>query len=168
MANETKTLERSEAVAQAIAILAAVKGIPGTHWALGDDACDCTFQQVSEWSNPYIAQTLRVRWCCILEELFKMFPQHVTRIDAYYDHNRDKYVAEPREWDSCEMDMPVYLWFRQLAKKQGRTLEQIRQEYGDRKAERPKKVAARKKDTPTREEMQRARQSHLKRAGWIL
>ncbi len=164
----TAAAEREAAVMQALTILAATSAQPGIDWTLGDDKCDCTFQRIGEWTNPYIGQTLRIRVCCIWEELCNMFPQHVERIDAFYDYNRDRYVKEPRDWDSDEMDMPVYLWFRQLAKKQGKSLSQIRQEYRGRLHDRPKKVKQRVQDEPTPEERAEARTKQLKRAGWLL
>ena len=168
VATESITEAQKDAVAQALAILAGAMAQPGVHWTLGDDKCDCTFQQIGEWTNPYIGQTLRVRLCCIWEELYKMFPQHVERINAFYDYNRDRYVKEPREWDNTKADMPVYLWLRQLAKKTGKSLSEIRQEYKDRLHERPKRVKKPVQDVPTVAERKAARRAQLKRAGWLL
>lgn len=117
------------------ALLAA--SIPGIEWVHGDDLCDCTFQRIGEWSNPYIAQTLRVRFCCIWEELFKQYPQFVQRIPAYFDGNTERFVSEPWEWNG-NYDMPRALWHRHLASKTGKALAEIREEYRDQ--EPPKAV----------------------------
>ena len=154
------------ALAQAIGVL--ISTSPDSEWITGDDLCDCTFQQVREWTNPYLGQTLRIRWCCILAELEKQYPQYFSRVDAFYDHNRDEYIGEPQPWDSTEMDMPVPLWYRQLARQQGRPLAEVRAEYSDRKTERPKKVKHSQRKAPTVAEVKRARHNELKRTGWIL
>jgi len=104
--------------------------IPGIEWVHGDDLCDCTFQRIGEWSNPYIAQTLRVRFCCIWEELFKQYPQFVQRIPAYFDGNAERFVSEPWDWNG-DYDMPRALWHRHLAAKTGKVLPEIREEYRD-------------------------------------
>jgi len=117
--------------------------IPGIEWVHGDDLCDCTFQRIGEWTNPYIASTLRVRFCCIWEELFKQFPEFVQRIPAYYDGNSKRFVAEPWDWDA-EYDMPRALWHRHVAAKEGwvRPLAEIRAEKAD---EEPPKAVRRQR-----------------------
>lgn len=116
---------------KAIALAALLtENIPGIEWVHGDDLCDCTFQRIGEWTNPYIAKTLRVRFCCIWEELFKQYPEYVQRIDAYYDENAKRFVTEPWEWNGDD-DMPRALWHRHLASKTGRSLSEVRQEYAD-------------------------------------
>lgn len=87
-------------------------------WEHGDDCCDCTFQRIGEWSNPYLARTLRVRLCCIWEELYKMFPQHVQVIEGccHVDENgMEVWDTVPHEWDSEDGEMPKHLWHRHTA-----------------------------------------------------
>lgn len=161
----------SPALEQALAAALAVERQPGVRWLLGDDLCDCIFQRIGEWTNPYLAQTLRVRLCCLWEELYRAYPQHVQRLDAYYDHNRDAYVAEPREWDSEDAAMPRYLWYRQLARRTGKGLADIRREYAGREAERPRPVpagASRRAVQPSPEERQEALRRRQVASGWLL
>ena len=46
---------------QAIAEALAIASIPEIQWKHGDDLCDCTFQRIGFWTNPYLAKTLQVR-----------------------------------------------------------------------------------------------------------
>lgn len=110
-------------------ILAALQMLPETFFEQGDDACDCSFQRVGMWTNPYIAETLEVRMCCIWAELYKLFPQHVRATPAYLDANADAWNPEPRAWDG-EDDMPRGLWYRQLSRQTGIPLQDVRQLFG--------------------------------------
>ena len=164
--------DRGAAVEAALAILAGTSILPEVHWLHGDDLCDCWFQRIGEWTNPYIGRTLRVRLCCLWGELYKQYPQFVQEIPASYDSNRHQWAAEPRAWDSAEASMPLPLWYRQLAVKEGKTVGEIRHEYQDRKRERPKRLsaveAARRKDEPTKAEVRAAHLARLKATGWII
>lgn len=140
---------------------------PDTLWCIGDDLCDCIFQRIGEWKNPYLGRTLRVRMCCIWADLYKMYPQFVQEL-PYYDSNRHTYSAIPATWDSDEEDMPVSLWHRQLAIKEGKSVAEIRAEYAGRENERPKKVATRLDDTPTEYEIAYARRQQRIAAAWEL
>lgn len=164
-----KTTARTDspAVLQALAILAQPQALPDVHWLQGDDACECTFQRIGSWTNPYLGKTLRVRLCCIWAELYKQYPQFVQHIDAYYDENRHAWVPEPREWDSAEMDMPLPLWYRHLAAKTGKPLADVRAEYRDRQAERPRRVAVQGDDQPTELEVEAAKLARLRLTGWL-
>lgn len=163
----TKTLD-SPAVLEALSILAGTKHLPDVHWLQGDDLCDCTFQRIGEWTNPYLAKTLRVRLCCLWGALYKQYPQFVQNVDAFYDENRHDWVTEPREWDSIDCDMPLYLWHRQIAARTGRSLAAVRAEYRDRKHERPRKVAEQRTDQqPTEVEIQAAKLARLRLTGWL-
>ena len=102
--------------------------MPEIRWVHGDDLCECTFQRIGDWTNPYIARTLRVRMCCIWAELYKDFPQFVQEIPAYYDQNADRYETEPMEWNG-EDDMPEALWHRQLAVMRRQPIEDIRRTF---------------------------------------
>ena len=110
-------------------------------WLQGDDKCDCTFQRIGEWGNPYIGKSLQVRLCCIWAELARAYPQFVQEVDCYWDRNRVAPVVGPQPWDSEEMDMPLDIWYRQLATQQGRPLDEIRAEYAHKQHLRPRKVA---------------------------
>ena len=101
--------------------------IPEMRWVHGDDLCNCTFQRIGEWTNPYMARTLRVRFCCIWAELYRQFPQFVQEIPAYWDENTEEYVAKPAPWNLEDADMPQHLWHRQAAVESGRPLAQVRQ-----------------------------------------
>ena len=101
--------------------------LPENVWQHGDDACDCTFQRIGMWTNPYLAETLEVRMCCIWEELYKLFPQHVRRVPAYLTNN-DDWETEPREWDG-ETEMPRALWYRQQARRDGTAVADARSRY---------------------------------------
>lgn len=148
----------------------AVSNLPDVYWIAGDDFCDCTFQRIGDWTNPYLGRTLRVRLCCIWAELYKMFPQFVQEIPAYYDQNRHQWWTEPIPWDSEEMDMPVSLWHRQLAQQTGRPLDEIKRTYDAK--ERPKRVnkgqGRESMPAPTEQEVRRARTEQLRAAGWLL
>lgn len=150
--------------------LALAAPIPEMHWLSGDDLCDCTFQRIGEWTNPYIAQTLRVRMCCIWKELYKLFPQFVQEIPAYYDENRHTWVTEPRAWDSSEANMPLSIWYRQIAAQTGRPLAEVREEYSKRKNERPRAVPRRERrvEVVPLEELRAAREEKLRLTGWLM
>jgi hypothetical protein len=105
--------------------------IPGVEWAMHDDLCDCTFQRIGEWTNPYIGKTLRVRFCCIWAELHKQYPNFVQELDGFFDHNTHRFVHEVRDWDG-DFDMPRAIWYRHLASKTGKSLSEVRQEYADK------------------------------------
>jgi len=100
--------------------------VPEVRWTHGDDLCDCTFQRIGEWTNPYLARTLRVRFCCIWAELYKDHPAFVQEIPAYYSENTDRFETEPIEWNAEDAEMPRHLWYRQLAILHGRPLGEIR------------------------------------------
>lgn len=164
------TTALSETAARDVLAALSAATIPDTLWIVGDDLCDCTFQRIAEWTNPYIGATKRVRLCCIWAELERAYPQHVQEIPAYYDENRHRYVTEPRAWDSEEMPMPVSFWHRQLARQTGKTLAQIREEYAGREHERPQPVPPGTvvKDVPTEQELHDALEARLRAATWIL
>jgi hypothetical protein len=162
----TQTGLSATAVRDVLAALA-TGNLPDVHWLVGDDLCDCTFQRIGEWTNPYLARTLRVRMCCIWERLYEQFPEYVQRLDASYDENRHRYVTEPAAWDSPDMAMPVAIWHRQLAKEQGKSLAEIRQEYAGRERERPGPNPNAVRDVPTEDEMRFALEARLRAAGWV-
>lgn len=165
MTTEQKEVSRlSLAVLEALAIA----GLPEAHWIYGDDLCDCEFPRIGHWSNPYTARTLRVRLCCIWAEVYKQYPQFVQEIPASYDSNRHQWQPTPEPWDSEDMKMPVFLWFRQLAAKTGLPLSEIRKRYADRLDERPKKVKrGMGRPQPTEEEVKVAHMERLRLGGWL-
>ena len=111
---------------QDILCLLATAGIPEEVWEWGDDLCDCTFQRIGDWTNPYIGRTMRVRLCCIWAAIYKQYPQFVQEIPAYYDRNKDAFQPKPMAWNSEDEDMPVALWHRQVAVELGVPLEKVR------------------------------------------
>ncbi len=151
-----------------LAALAAAEAIPNVHWLAGDDKCDCMVQRIGEWSNPYTAYTKQIRLCCIWEELERMFPKHVQNVPAYYDENRDEWTTEVAEWDSEEADMPLYLWYRQYARKHGLTVGEARNRLKDRQDERPRKVPAGtgRKAEPSRVDVAVGHLKRLHQTGW--
>jgi len=102
--------------------------VPEIRWQHGDDLCDCVFQRIGDWANPYIGRTLRVRMCCIWKELYKEFPQYVQEIPAYYNENTELYEEEPWEWNG-DFDMPRALWHRQLAYMTGLDIPEVREKF---------------------------------------
>ena len=119
-------------------------GIPEENWAHGDDLCDCTFQRIGLWTNPYIGRTLKVRLCCIWAKIYAMFPECVQEIPAFMDYNNgDRYVPAPAPWDSEDEDMPVALWHRQEAVRLRLPLPQVRKLLQGQAS--PRKVVAAQK-----------------------
>ncbi len=113
---------------QASEIVAALGMFPETAWDVNDDACDCVFQRIGFWTNPYIGETQEVRLCCIWEELYKLFPQHVRRTKAFYDYNANEWSPGPRQWNG-EADMPPSIWYRHVANRDNITVAEARERY---------------------------------------
>lgn len=115
------TEQLSPAIVQALAI----GMLPDVQWRMHDDLCDCVYQRIGLWTNPYLAETLEVRMCCIWAELYKQYPEYVRTIPAFWDYNTEEWVTEPAEWNG-EEDMPASIWHRQLARKQGISVAEAR------------------------------------------
>ena len=111
-----------------VAAVEAFGVMPEAFWNHEDDACDCTFQRIGLWKNPYIGETLEVRMCCIWAELYKLFPQHV-RVTPAYLVDDEAWAQSVMEWNG-ESAMPRSIWYRQLARQTGRSLPEIRAAYG--------------------------------------
>lgn len=113
-------------------VVAALLGgqLEGIEWEHDDDLCDCTYQRIGFWTNPYLGETLKYRFCCIWAKFAEMFPDFVQVIPAYFDGNSRRYIEGCAPWDG-ESDMPRAIWYRQLAHQQGRSLTEIRAEYAD-------------------------------------
>jgi hypothetical protein len=116
------TTELSPAVIEALS----VGMLPDVQWKMHDDLCDCTYQRIGMWTNPYLADTLEVRMCCIWAEIYKAFPQFVRQVPAFWDYNTEEWVTEPAEWNG-EDDMEVSMWHRQLARQTGKSLAEVRE-----------------------------------------
>lgn len=100
--------------------------IPEVNWQYGDDLCECTFQRIGMWTNPYIARTLKVRLCCLWAKLYAMFPECVQEIPAFMDYtDGDRYEPKPQKWNG-DTDMPRHLWHRQMAVELGIPLPNVR------------------------------------------
>ena len=112
--------------------------LPEIKWQHNDDLCDCTFQRIGEWTNPYIARTMRVRFCCVWAEILKDYPQFVEEIPAFYNYNTEEFQDEPFEWDSEDADMPRALWYRQIQTITGKPLEEVRERFHDKEPPRRK------------------------------
>ena len=103
----------------------AIAALPEIEWKQDDDLCDCTYQRIGSWTNPYLAETLEVRMCCIWKELYRQFPQFVREVPAFWDYNKNEWVTEPIEWNG-EQDMPRAMWHRQLSRMTGLDLNTVR------------------------------------------
>lgn len=88
-------------------------------WDVNDDLCDCTYQRVGYWNNPYIGETYEIRLCCVWAEFEKQWPQFFKRTQI-----------EPAAWNG-ETDMPRSLYHRQLAKVNGISVSEARLIAGD-------------------------------------
>lgn len=84
-------------------------------WKHGDDRCDCTFQRIGYWQNPYLGVAHEIRLCCAWARLRELWP----------DLFRDYVTNEPRDWDGAA-DMPRALWHRQVAIREGVPLADVR------------------------------------------
>lgn len=115
------TTDLSPAVVEALAI----GSLPDVQWSNGDDLCDCTYQRIGMWTNPYLAITHELRFCCAWAKLYEMFPETARTISAFWDYNNHVWVTEPAEWNG-ELDMPPALWHRQLARQRGITIAEAR------------------------------------------
>ena len=111
--------------------LAMMDTLPEITWKHDDDLCDCTFQRIGEWTNPYLARTMRVRFCCVWNEILKDYPQYVEEIPAFFNYNEDKFENDPWEWDSKDADMPRAIWYRQIQTITGKSLDEIRTRFRD-------------------------------------
>jgi hypothetical protein len=104
--------------------------IPEIQWKHGDDLCDCTFQRIGWWTNPYIARTLEIRLCCVWAKMAEEYPDFFRESPAFTDYsNGDVPVTELLEWNAEDADMPRALWYRQLASLHGRPLSEIRDRF---------------------------------------
>jgi hypothetical protein len=100
---------------------------PEVRWMHGDDLCDCTFQRIGEWANPYIGKTETIRFCCVWQKFKEQWPDLFMEQNGYWDDNEKKYQPVS-EWNA-EIDMPRDIWYRQLEAITGKPLPQIREEY---------------------------------------
>lgn len=137
-------LIKGQAVEQAAQIVAAMQAsYPGIVWVQDDDLCDCTFQRIGDWMNPYIGKTLRVRLCCLWERIYAEHPDLVQRLDGWFDPNTGAYHTEPAPWDSTEWDMPRPVWYRHLATKLGLSLAAVRVKFAG--SEPPKRLPSKRR-----------------------
>lgn len=123
----------SPAVIEAISI----GNLPDLQWKHDDDLCDCTYQRIGFWTNPYLAETQEIRLCCVWAKLGEMFPDFVRKVPAYWNENEQQWETEPWRWDGEEA-MPKAIWYRHLARKLGVTVAEARAEYGEKDELRPK------------------------------
>lgn len=115
------TQELSPAVVEALAI----GNLPDVQWKAQDDLCDCLYQRIGMWTNPYIAVTKEIRFCCIWAKIEELFPGYAREVPAFYDYNADQWVTEPVAWNG-EDDMPAAIWHRQLARATGVSVSEAR------------------------------------------
>ena len=114
---------------------------PEVRWQNGDDLCDCTYQRLGWWTNPYLNKTIEVRYCCFYKKLGEMFPElaefmrETEAFDDYTQTDNTRPYSDPYHWEkglqpwNGETEMPRHLWYRQLAGQTGKDLDTIRREY---------------------------------------
>ena len=102
--------------------------MPEFTWTHGDDLCDCTFQRIGEWTNPYLARTRRVRVCCLEDRMLEGNEDLVQDIPGFFNDNTGLLETEPWVWDG-EDDMPEHLFMRQTAIIQGLSLDETRVKF---------------------------------------
>lgn len=100
--------------------------IPEFNWEHGDDLCDCEFQRIGLWMNPYLGVTDKIRFCCLYKELEDSFPHLFQHIKGYWDDDENEWIMAQMEWNG-EEDMPRALWNRQLSIREGLPIEVIRE-----------------------------------------
>jgi hypothetical protein len=106
--------------------------IPEIRWEHEDDLCDCTFQRIGWWTNPYLGRTLEIRLCCAWAKLAELHPEireFMREIPAFDDYNANRWEPEPQPWQSKDSDMPRAIWYRQLVALTGKPITVIRAEY---------------------------------------
>lgn len=116
------------------------QSIPEIQWDNQDDLCDCTFQRVGWWTNPYIGKTMEFRLCCAWKVLIEKNPElqpFFREIPAFDNYNTGQYESDSWDWNG-EFDMPRAIWYRQLATQENRPLSEIRKDYAHLEA--PKAV----------------------------
>jgi hypothetical protein len=101
---------------------------PEVRWVHGDDLCDCTFQRIGEWMNPYLGKSMTIRFCCVWEKFREQWPDLFMDMNGYWDENDQEY-KEAIEWNA-EYEMPRAIWYRQIQALTGKSLPDIRDEYG--------------------------------------
>ena len=102
--------------------------MPEVTWTHGDDLCNCTFQRIGDWANPYIARTRRVRVCCLENRMLEGNEDLVQDIPGYFNENTGEFETEPWVWNG-EDDMPEHLFMRQTAIIQGLSLDETRVKF---------------------------------------
>lgn len=131
----------NQPLTEPLSILGLLAGdMPGLEWEMHDDLCDCIYQRVGFWSNPYLAETHKIRLCCVWARLREMWPDLFQDIPAYFDLNTRRYIEEAAEWNG-EDDMPRAVWYRQLAHRTGKPLAEVRAKYADQEPPRGVKRA---------------------------
>ena len=71
------------------------RSMPEITWTHGDDLCNCTFQRIGDWSNPYLALTRRVRVCCLEQRMLEGNEDLVQDIPGFFNENTGQFEAEP-------------------------------------------------------------------------
>ena len=102
--------------------------MPEFIWTHGDDLCDCTFQRIGEWTNPYLARTRRVRVCCLEDRMLEDNEDLVQDIPGFFNDDTGLFEMEPWVWNG-EDDMPEHLFMRQTAIIQGLSLDETRVKF---------------------------------------
>lgn len=98
-----------QALEQAIEIIQAQET-----WSVQDDLCDCVYQRIGYWFNPYIGETLETRLCCVWAKFEAQWPELFHRSKQ-----------EPAVWNG-ETTMPKSIWHRQLSAHLGVSVSEAR------------------------------------------
>jgi len=120
-------------------VMAALSVLPEDMWDTMDDLCDCMYPRIGMWTNPYLAETLEVRMCCIWKELYQLFPGFMRVTPAFLDYNKNEWASEPIDWNG-EEDMPKAVWYRHMARKEGIPVAEARAKYADLDYLRPRGI----------------------------
>jgi len=133
----TTEIDSRPTVSPAVLEALSIGSLPDVEWQTGDDLCDCTYQRIGMWKNPYLAETLEIRLCCVWAKLAEQYPDAVRTIPGYFNENTKEWMTQPWAWDG-EAEMPKAIWYRHLARKLDRPLAEIRAEYAGKDHLRPK------------------------------
>ena len=123
--------------------------LPEAPWDLEDDLCDCEYPRVAMWKNVYLATQHEFRLCCIWSKLYEVMPDVVRTIPGYWNRDTKTWLTEPWDWDG-ETDMPLFLWHRQVARREGISLPEARKLCTSGILERPRGM---KREAPEVEEV---------------
>lgn len=113
-------LEEALAIADAFGV--------SEEWDNQDDRCDCEYERIGYWFNPYIGAIQEKRICCIDKWMAEKFPE----IAQFFRRTQ----VTPAEWNG-ETTMPRAIWVRQQANHLGVSIAEARDLVGEAPKGRP-------------------------------